>query len=257
MTILIVGGGKFGIKAIEYSRENNETAIIIDKNPQCQAIKFVDKEFKNFDNFKRAIGDLNKYRTCFIQQNVEIINELFPLIKISHVIPVIPIHLMVYIITTFFSNYSINFIPEKEGFNKFVRMNNRDLILSSNIEKGIIYLSHAKQDEICPDDCFGPPNYCPHFKREKKITITHYLREFFDMDDYLKIEEDDELMINIILESYQLKAGLGGLLASEVINILAILKEKISIISQKTCKLIIGTTCNCHGVLNFLEKKND
>ncbi len=255
MTILIVGGGKFGIKAIEYARDKSQAAIIIDNNSQCQAIKQVDKQFNNFDTFKRALREFNKNEIWFIEQNVGIVNELLMLIDISYIIPVIPIHLMVYIISTFFRKHSINFVLERENFDKFVSSCDKNLILSSNFEEGIIYLSHAKNDEICPDNCNGPLNFCPHFKREKKITITRFLRECLKMNDYLEIKEDDEIMIMVILESYQLKPGLGGLLASEVLDVLTILNEKLSIISQKPCKLMIGTTCNCHGVINFLEKK--
>ena len=257
MTILIVGGGKFGIKAIEYARECNQAAIVIDNNSHCQAINHVNRQFNNFNDFKRVIGELNKDEIWFIKQNVEEINDLLPLIDFSYIIPVIPIHLMVSIITTFFNIHSIDFIPERDYFDGFIRMSDKSLILSTNLEKGVIYLSYAKQNELCPDNCIGPPNFCPHFKREKKITITRYLRNYFKMNDYLEINENDEILITVMLESYQLKPGLGGLLASEVIHILTILNEKLLVISQKPCKLIIGTTCNCHGVINFMTKNND
>ena len=101
--------------------------------------------------------------------------------------------------------------------------------------------------------CACPLNYCPNLNREKPLTITEYVKDFFDMTKLIKVEENKNNEILIVLNSYQLTSGLGGIKGKDVNIILETLNKKISALKQKKFKLLIATTCNCHGVISFYK----
>ena len=120
-------------------------------------------------------------------------------------------------------------------------------------EKGVVYLSYAKIDEICPDNCPGPISYCPTFQRKKPVTITEYLKNYYGTINSVNIKKDKITEIVIINESYQLMPGLGGLKGEDIQNSLKILRENLDILNKQEFNIIIATTCNCHGVINFYK----
>ena len=115
------------------------------------------------------------------------------------------------------------------------------------------YLSYAKIDEICPDNCSGPISYCPNFKREKPQTITQYLKSYYGTSNSISIKKEEVSEVTIIIESYQLLPGLGGLKGNDIQNILKFLRDNMDFLSSRKFNMIIATTCNCHGVINFYK----
>lgn len=252
--LIIAGGGKFGKIALNFAIKNNYIAIIIDINPNCQVSKFSNKTFKDFKEFKSKIKELNNGDICFLNQDVSIILELIMYLKPEYVIPVVPIHLMASIINSFLINNNlISLIPNKNLTEDFINNANPNLILNSNLEQGIVYLSYAKINEICPDNCSGPLNYCPNFKRDKPMTITSYLRDYFNVLNIVNVELNEFYNIFIISESYQLMPGLGGLKGKDINFIFEKLNKNLNVLLNQKCNVIVATTCNCHGVINFYK----
>lgn len=249
--LIIVGGGKFGKIALDFAKKNNFTTLLIDNNPNCYCAKRVDKTLKNIDKLKLeklSIGD-----TYFLNQDMEIIYDLLSMVNPEYIIPVVPIHLMANLVISLLNENAIKLSPNKDLTEYLATIGNQDLILSHNTEQGVIYLSHAKIDEICPDNCAGPLNYCPNFKRDKDTTITQYLKKFYNISEIFNLENNDTVNITIIIESQQLKAGLGGLKGRDINLILKELKNNIELFKTQKCNAIIATTCNCHGVINFYK----
>jgi hypothetical protein len=134
-------------------------------------------------------------------------------------------------------------------FNTIVSTFPEDVIAGNYPEYGMLFLSYAKEGEICPDGCPGPRDRCPAFGRKKPQTITEYTRELI------------HTIPGWVFESHQMKPGIGGLKGVEFKqNILEIMKFvssfKEGISREKPEKLedrvfFIATTCTCHGVLNL------
>jgi hypothetical protein len=247
--LIIVGGGKFGKKALDYAKKNKYTTILIDINPDCYCAKHADKTLDYIDDLNGQ--DLTPNCLYFLNRDVDIIHELIPLLNPEYVIPVVPIHLMASLVNSFLNENSIKLNPNNKLAEILILRGNRELILSHDTEQGVIYLSHAKIDEICPDNCAGPLYYCPNFKREKDITITQYLKDFYHCNKIISVEKNEIINITIIIESEQLEAGLGGLRAKDISLILKELKHDLNLINIQKYNVIIATTCNCHGVINF------
>lgn len=249
--LIIVGGGKFGKKALDYAKKNNYTTILIDINPDCFCAKYTDKSLGDIDEFN--IQELLSGKSYFLNQDIEIIYRLIPMLNPEYIIPVVPVHLMASLVISLFSEDEIKLSPNKDLTKNLITQGNQELILSHDTEQGVIYLSHAKIDEICPDNCAGPLNFCPNFKRDKDITITQYLKDFYHSNEIIKIEKNNIINITVIIESEQLEAGLGGLRGKEVNIILKELKTNLKLLNKQKFNVITATTCNCHGVINFYK----
>ncbi|MGQ4875363.1 MAG: hypothetical protein ACP6IY_14960 [Promethearchaeia archaeon] len=251
--ILVVGGGKFGKKAVEYGLKHNYSIIVIDNRHNCIVNSSADKIFNNYDEFLKKINNLTENKVFLLISDVSITYKLIKDFLPGLIIPVVPIHLMANIIIQFLRENSINLKASPSQTLEFIKNSNPDLILGYNPNKGTIYLSYAKENEICPDNCTGPPDYCPNFKREKPITITDFVRNQFSMSKLYKFDVNNNKII-ISIESSQLTSGLGGLKGTDVESIINNLKKDLSLF-QYGIKLAIATTCNCHGVINFYEKE--
>lgn len=124
-----------------------------------------------------------------------------------------------------------------------------DVIAGRYPEYGMLFLSYAREGEICPDGCPGPRDRCPTFGRKKPETITEYARKLL------------QHLPGWVFESYQMKPGIGGLKGNEFKqNLLEILEFLRSITENRNEKrfenlegraFFVATTCTCHGVLNM------
>lgn len=251
--VIIAGGGRFGLKAIDFIKKNNYKTVLIDSNPNCLAAEFASKRFDTLEDFSLNLKDLKEGEIFFLNTEILIVLDLIEELNPKYIIPVVPIHLMASLITSFLLKFSINLTPDNNLTKKFLENIDPELLLNQMTEKGILYLSYAKIDEICPDNCSGPISYCPNFKREKPVTITEYLKNYYGTINSVNIKKDKISKIVIINESYQLMPGLGGLKGEDIHNSLKILRENLEIMNKQEFNLIIATTCNCHGVINFYK----
>ncbi len=260
MSILIIaGGGKFGKKALDYGRKNEYKTILIDNDPNCFCAHYVTQKFDNINNFYSKMENVEAGEVIFLIYDISIIYELIIKFKPEYIIPVIPIHLSALILEEFLlENTHVNLTSDKDSIKSFVANVSEELLLTYNVEKGIAYLSYAKIDEICPDNCIGPEDFCPNFNREKPITITKYLKNFYKVDDIIRIQNDDKneiLKVIIIIESKQLMPGLGGIEGNDISHVFKTLENNFDLFLNKSYYVIIATTCNCHGVINFYRNR--
>ena len=251
--VFIAGGGKFGLKAIDFIKENKFRTVLIDSDPNCFAAKFTSKKFDTLEDLNLHIKDLKDGEIYFLNTDVLIVLDLIEELNPKYIIPVVPIHLMASFITSFLLRSSIVLTPNNNLTEDFLEHIDPELLLNQMNEEGVGYLSYAKIDEICPDNCSGPISYCPNFKREKPQTITQYLKSYFGTSNSVNIRKEEISEIIIINESYQLMPGLGGLKGNDFQNILKVLRNNMDLLSHQKFDMIIATTCNCHGVINFYK----
>ena len=252
--IIIAGGGNFGNKAVDYAKKNGYPAIIIDNDPNCVAGKNLSPKFQNLKDFLLHLEDLEPNTTCLIIDEVSIISNLLSRINVEYIIPVVPIHLMNMLVLSFFEDLEVfSLKTNKLGQNQLLTRIDKNLVLFQNENNATTYLSYAKIDEICPENCAGPLNYCANFNREKPITITDSVKIALDVPNFITFKYGDVNRIVIIAESVQIKAGLGGIKVDFLRKVRERLIDEIDHINNKKLDLVVATTCNCHGVLNFLK----
>ncbi|MEJ2248460.1 MAG: hypothetical protein P8Y70_03110 [Candidatus Lokiarchaeota archaeon] len=250
--LLIAGGGKFGKKAIIYGKKNGFKNILVDNNPNCIPSKLITVKVKKTTDLQDFLAKANKGDLLFLNNDISIIYEILKEISPNLIIPVVPVHLLAKLIELKLQENLIELKVNEIITKKTASEINEEILLYSIPEKGVIYLSYAKEGEICPDNCIGPEKFCPTFKREKPVTITQYLKNYFEIKDIIKIEKKQQ-RIAVVLESKQLKAGLGGLRGKDILKIFESLQNNLDFLTKKTFNLTIATTCNCHGVVNFFK----
>jgi len=282
---LILGFGKFGKIALKYAlnSESNflifivdrEKPSIIDSNEFLNNIVTVElieidlfenkkinqilSDFKNKKLFKSNFDKNRKfvvyYIKCDIDKLPELIFNIFKKIP-EFIIPTIPIHILatfVYNLLLYkIPNIKINSDPIVTNF--IYRLIPNNIIFKFDPSNGIILLSYAHENEICPENCPAPINYCPNFKREKPQPITQVL---------INLKSNPYIISNdingFILESHPLKPGLGGFFGFEfkkiIYNFIKLLNEKFSYknidLENYKIRIFLSTSCNCHGVVSF------
>ena len=155
-------------------------------------------------------------------------------------IPTAPIHTMADLIPLFLAN-RIEEVTES----KFISDHEASLrqsappTLNIRSRNETIYLSYAPWDKLCPLDCPGPKKYCSHHHIDKPLTATEVVEQSFPKESLF------------LFESQQISPGLGGIPGT------AIKKALLKIHNvQNGLDYCIATTCNCHGVLDFLKITN-
>ena len=151
--VIIAGGGKFGLKAIDFIKNNNFKTVLIDNNPNCFAAEFASRKFDTLEDFNLHIKDLKGGEIFFLNTDIlmvlDLIEELIP----KYIIPVVPIHLIASFIKSFLLKFSISLTPNNSLTEIFLENSDPELLLNQMTENGVVYLSYAKIDEICPDNC--------------------------------------------------------------------------------------------------------
>lgn len=246
---VIFGAGQVGLQAFRYFYSKG-TCILIDHNPLewfHPTIRTISKmsqlpvdqietesEFNPWENYPSFTGP-----HYFIQGEISALNALLKMIVPQYLIPAAPVHIMgeLFKNAIFQAWPSASFLPLKI-LNPSDKQSNFPAELNIHQTTDYkMYLSYAKESELCADNCFGPKGYCPHFHRVKPITVSDFINQFFHLDSNF---------FHFI--STQITAGLGGISRNDLKNyinrVLEILKH-----SKLDEKCTIATSCNCHGVI--------
>lgn len=250
----------------------------------------VEGENKQKNERQREIEDKeknNEPETYFYKMDMQNISSLFTLGIPEYVIPAVPCHAVAYMLADFlkFFNPELCTGEDREGkspvkeliirpedsrlrpFFEDIAAFPEDVIAGRYPEHGMLFLSYAREGEICPDGCPGPRDRCPTFGRKKPETITEYTGKLAN-----KIQ-------GWVFESHQMKPGIGGLKGEELKQNLLEITEFVKKVQEnnnrdtdkeenktknitkdyygnraekiKEKAFFIATTCTCHGVLNL------
>jgi hypothetical protein len=294
---LIIGGGKIGTSFLRYAQKMKVPFIlVIDKDqdvPASKDAKVLNTESQLITLLENKTNNSLQEETVkpeiyFYKMDICEIPFLLSFGIPEYIIPAVPYHVAAYILPALLSfpfkevskrGRTSEIKPQISGrsiirelviepddfelmdfFENIVRELPENILAGQNPEQGMLFLSYARTDEICPDGCPGPRMHCPTFEREKPQTVTEYVRKL------------TKNLHGWVFESYQMKPGIGGLkgadLKQNLLEILEFLKSYKSEnvggskaynnfyaefkgrgLSKKF--FFIATTCTCHGVLNL------
>ncbi|MCX8172709.1 MAG: NAD-binding protein [Archaeoglobaceae archaeon] len=137
---IIVGGGKFGVKAVEYLLKEGRDFLVLDKDPNCEVAR-------NFD-------------VKIINVGAEKLGEIVEKLNPEWIFPTAPLHVAAETVRN-------DFEPWNEGIEEILIRIPKNIVVSS--VKGSIFLSYNR-DKRCPPNCIAP-EICPitKIKREKPM----------------------------------------------------------------------------------------
>ena len=245
-SFFILGAGKFGRNAIQYAMKQPEDPyiLIIDKEINSQYTEF--QTATNITNIHEVIS--SDSRRYYLQKDIGIVADILQYGFPESLIPAVPIHAVAYIIEKLYSSLQpetpLRLSVSHSIWADLMKSIPKQVVLQEDQETGVILLSWAKMDELCPSHCEAPLNYCPHHHREKPQTIT-------EISQNIALHN----ISNYTLESHQVQPGLGLILGEElkhlILNCLNQIKQNLS--SNQSSEFIVSTTCNCHGVINVFS----
>ncbi len=248
--LLVYGGGKFGTIVFQKFHSTHRL-LIIDNDRECAAAqlpipKIIEKNLK-----VQTAQIMQTKDSCFILGDIETVVYLLDKISIDFLIPVAPIHIMKEILVShFIQQFPSLLISEDVELALPSDLIPPELQIFSNSPQ-TLYLSYAKWEERCPDNCPGPTGYCRIHKRLKPISVTDLCNTAWPGP------------FTFIFESWQLSPGIGGIPISSIQKHFNRLKHagteiinSFSELNVSNRTIIIGTTCNCHGVVSAIKISN-
>ncbi len=211
---LVIGGGKYGCKAVEYLRESNRDFVVVDVNPNCEVVKVFN--LKKSDKIKSK----GKY---FIQGDLSKVLEVLEIVKPEFVFPTAPIH-----IAAELARIKFNLKPWSEEVDRILTGLPMRVVVSCGT--GTITVSYNR-DSICLENC-SSPDVCPVTKLKKPCPMYELIRFAYPNA--------------FVLISQQLKPGLGAILGGDLIEFLKWAEDKD--------RFVVATSCKCHGVITALTR---
>ncbi|MHA1751010.1 MAG: hypothetical protein ACTSYZ_01450 [Candidatus Helarchaeota archaeon] len=230
--ILIIGGGKVGLDALNFCIENDIIPFIIDKNPDC----LVNSKVKLFKIEGTLDFEKEKFdKPLFLQTKLDKIPNLLQKYKFEYIIPAIPVHIMAKLGIIYLENKNIKIKPAPDLIEIIKNKIPPFLIHSYDKKSGILILSFMPKGEFCIPGC------TEHIKCPKTGIIK-------EKPLYQILEDLTVNFQSIILRSEQLSPNLGGISKHSI-------KKFLDFINSIDTEFIIGTACMCHGVVNAFEIK--
>lgn len=245
---IIFGGGKFGSHFIK-TMKDPILSFIIDNDSDCLLAKKYPKikieEAHNIillDSTKNQ-SEHEQKKFFFIEGNIRTVYEFMKVKNPNYLVPTAPIHVIFELIKVFISEKfpDIN-LTQFKPLSFFKKPEEMFVFSFDNPE---IYLSYAGWDEKCPENCPSPLKYCPFHKRNKPIIVSDFLEQELAKSNYFGFT------------STQIGPGYGGIEG----NLIKIQLDKLSNLIKRNLnddpiEILVGTTCNCHGVLSGLRLFN-
>ncbi len=200
---IVYGGGKYGLKAVEYLIRNNRNFVVVDIDSRCEVMR------------KLKLPDFKDENECnsFLKGDVKDLIKLFQKLDPEYVFPTAPIHIAGAFVAETHGldvwydgiDYALSGIPAK-------------IILSSG--KGSIVVSYNRDHE-CLENC-SAPDVCPVTKIKKPAPMYDLLR--FAVPD------------GFIIESIYLKPGLGAIKGQDLKNLIEWAEKKDKVIVGTACR---------------------
>ena len=233
--VLIIGGGKVGLTALQYCRENNYAAIVIDENKDCLVRSEAD--IIEFENFFKIIQDIKPGQTAFVVMKLNKLISVVNTFVFDYIIPAIPYHLLGKLTNDFFMNKNIEIHPSIDVIKKIRAKIDPNIIYNYDNLQGIIIASFMPTGITCAPNCIEYLK-CPITKIEKpKPLYEIFMNAGEGISSYIMISE-------------QLKPNLGGFPARSI-------KDFLDFLYSVKDQFIIGTACMCHGIINAFEIRKE
>jgi len=212
---IVVGGGKYGLEAVEYLMKHERDFVVVDVDENCLV-----QQKHGFEVADTPI-EAEKGR-LFVKGGIEEVLKLIEKLKPEYVFPTAPIHIAAALLTE-----KYGFEPWNEGVDCILAGLPAKIILSAG--RGSVTVSYNR-DRECVKKCRAP-DVCPVTGVKKPAPMYEMLR--FASGGF-------------IIQSHYLQPGLGALQGEDVLNLLEWASERREV--------VVGTACRCHGVVTALRR---
>jgi hypothetical protein len=231
--VFVMGGGRFGKKALTYLKGKGAKVLLVDKNPECKASS-------EFDILAVDLNDLVSLRSgqaaFLVGDAVDLLASLLETNIPDLVVTAIPGNSVAKIVEVWLAKRGVTLQPYNKVIPNVLENIPKSLVSFVDETYGVIVVSYMPFNKRCRENCFPPKEICA-LTGSPKLTSMAKLLKFcvFKHTDF-----------SGILCSKQLTGGLGAIDGKELHSILKQLET-----FHKPYTFSIGTACECHGILNL------
>ncbi len=196
---VVIGGGKYGLEAVEYLMRKSMSFVLFDSNPKCLAAS--------------KLGLRVNERNGIVVGGIEKVAEIFDALKPDLVFPTAPVHVAAEMI-----RIKLGYRPEPKAVDCILPSLPQKLIVSAG--RGGIVLSYNR-DYDCIPKC-SAPDICPVTKIKKPCPMYELVR--FAIPD------------GFLLVSHQIEPGLGAIKGEDVRNAIRWAEKREEVIVATACR---------------------
>jgi hypothetical protein len=235
--VFVMGGGKFGTRALKYLKAKGCKVLVADVNVDCKARLEVAAQAAGLD----AADSLEDGQAAFLVGDaVEFLLALLETKVPDLVVTAIPGNAAAKVVTGWLSKRSCKLEPNRKVIPMVLENIPKSLISVVDQDSAVIVVSYMPSHMRCRENCVPPKDFCAVTGRPKLAS----------MDKLLEFSIYNLTDASAILRSRQLKGGLGAIDGKELYSLL----KRLETIRQPFT-LAIGTACDCHGILNLIKVK--
>jgi hypothetical protein len=233
----VMGGGKFGTRALQYLKAKRCKVLLADINPDCTAKSEVTVQAASLD----VADSLADGQAAFLVGDaVKLLLALLETKVPDLVVTAIPGNAAAKVVTGWLSKRGCKLEPYRKVIPKVLENIPKSLISFVDQDSAVIVVSYMPSHMRCRENCVPPKDFCAVTGRPKLAS----------MDKLLEFSVYNHTDASTILRSRQLKGGLGAIDGKELHSLLKRLENL-----HKPYTLAIGTACDCHGILNLTKAK--
>jgi hypothetical protein len=235
--VFVMGGGKFGTRAIHYLKANGCKVLVADIDPDCMAKSKVTIQAADLD----IIDSLDYGQAAFfLGDAVELLLALLETKVPDLVVTAIPGNVAAKVVTSWLSKRGCRLEPYRKVIPRILEKIPKSLVSVVDQDSAVIVISYMPSHMRCIENCMPPKDFCALTGRPKLASMDKLLEfSVFNLTDAATI-----------LVSRQLTGGLGAINGHELHSLLKRLENL-----HKPYTLAIGTACDCHGILNLAKTK--
>ena len=230
--VVCLGGGDWGAKGARIAKNNKANAIVIDKDPDCVAREVADIVITEQDLRKLNIEGVAFY----IGDAVKALIGILKVTTRAWIIPSIQGGFSGQLTERWLATKPVEVIRSGKLVNNALQGLPPKLVFSADRRSGTLITSYMPEGIQCKPDCSAPPK-CP-------VTGWRRVGPMYELLEFSLCEVVDHYKIFITKQL----GGIGGIPGSEV-------KEALEYIYKldPPYSLAIGTSCRCHGLVDFFE----
>ncbi len=233
--VFVMGGGKFGTRALRYLKAKGAKVLVADVNSNCTASSEVDVQAAGFS----VLDSLADGQAAFLVGDaVDLLLGLMETKVPDLVVTAIPSNAVATVVEGWLAKRGIKLEVHRKVIQKVLENIPKSLVSVVDEYSGVIVVSYMPSHMRCIENCMPPKDVCASTGRPKLAS----------MDKLLEFGVYNNVDASAILMSMQLTGGLGAIDGKEIHSLLKRLENL-----NKPYTLAIGTACDCHGILNLTK----
>ena len=235
--VFVMGGGKFGTRALRYLKAKGAKVLVADVNSNCTASSEVDVQAAEL-GVSESLAD--GQAAFLVGDAVDLLLGLMETNVPDLVVTAIPSNAVAKVVEDWLAKRGYKLEPYLKAVPKVLENIPKSLVSVVDEYSGVIVVSYMASHMRCRENCMPPKGFCASTGRPKLAS----------MDKLLEFGVYNHVDASGILMSRQLTGGLGAIDGKELHSLLKQLENL-----NKPYTLAIGTACDCHGILKLTKVK--